>query len=99
MTSGLPFDDFRALLANLPGPDEEAVAAVRRRDPFLTKPPGALGKLEGIAEWLAAWTGKHKPVVCAGFLAIAIAIALFECPQHASRNVLLSHAANSSSEI
>ena len=55
MTSGLPFDDFRNLLANLPGPDEAAVAAVRERDVQLTKPAGALGRLEGIAEWLAAW--------------------------------------------
>ena len=54
-TSGLPFDDIRELLANLPGPDQAAVQAVRDRDAFLTKPPGALGRLEEIAEWLAAW--------------------------------------------
>lgn len=70
MTSGLPFDDFRALLANLPGPDEAAIAAVRRRDPFLTKPPGALGKLESIAEWLAAWTGREKPAVTRPLVAV-----------------------------
>ena len=62
MTSGLPFDDFRNLLANLPGPDEAAVAAVRERDVQLTKPAGALGRLEGIAEWLAAWTGRPPAV-------------------------------------
>ncbi len=61
-TSGLPFDDFRELLANLPGPDEAAVRAVRERDQFLTKPPGALGRLENIAEWLAAWTGRPPAV-------------------------------------
>ncbi|MEX3009528.1 nicotinate-nucleotide--dimethylbenzimidazole phosphoribosyltransferase [Hoeflea sp. TYP-13] len=61
-TTGLPFDDFRELLANLPGPDEEAVRAVRERDRFLTKPPGALGRLENIAEWLAAWTGRPPAV-------------------------------------
>ena len=61
-TSGLPFDDFRELLANLPGPDEAAVAAVRERDRSLTKPPGALGRLEAIAEWLAAWTGRPPAV-------------------------------------
>ena len=70
MTSGLPFDDFRALLSNLPGPDENAVAAVRRRDPFLTKPPGALGRLEEIAEWLAAWTGREKPAVTRPLVAV-----------------------------
>lgn len=70
MTSGLPFDDFRALLKDLPGPDEEAVQTVRNRDRFLTKPPGALGKLEGIVEWLAAWTGKHKPQVTRPLVAV-----------------------------
>tara|TARA_R110000751_G_scaffold146094_3_gene249686 strand:- start:2787 stop:3803 length:1017 start_codon:yes stop_codon:yes gene_type:complete len=61
-TSGLPFDDIRELLANLPGPDQAAVQAVRDRDAFLTKPPGALGRLEEIAEWLAAWTGRTPAV-------------------------------------
>jgi len=61
-TTGLPFDDFRELLANLPGPDAAAVRAVRERDPQLTKPPGALGRLEQIAEWLAAWTGRAPAV-------------------------------------
>ncbi len=60
--TGLPFDDFRELLANLPGPDAAAVKAVRDRDQFLTKPPGALGRLEDIAEWLAAWTGRPPAV-------------------------------------
>ena len=60
--SGLPFDDFRDLLANMPGPDEAAVQAVRERDPQLTKPPGALGRLEEIAEWLAAWSGRAPAV-------------------------------------
>ncbi|MEO1747623.1 MAG: nicotinate-nucleotide--dimethylbenzimidazole phosphoribosyltransferase, partial [Pseudomonadota bacterium] len=62
MTSGLPFDDFRRLLADLPGPVEHAVDAVRERDAKLTKPPGALGRLEEIAEWLAAWTGRAPAV-------------------------------------
>lgn len=62
MTSGLPFDDFRNLFKNLPGPDEAAIAAVRARDSQLTKPAGALGRLEEIAEWLAAWTGRAPAV-------------------------------------
>ena len=61
-TTGLPLDDFRTLLDNLPGPDGAAVAAVRARDPKLTKPPGALGRLEEIAEWLAAWSGRAPAV-------------------------------------
>jgi len=61
-TTGLPFDDFRALLTSLPGPDETAAAAVRAREPRLTKPPGSLGRLEAIAEWLAAWSGRAPAV-------------------------------------
>jgi nicotinate-nucleotide--dimethylbenzimidazole phosphoribosyltransferase len=62
-TTGLPFDDIRRLLKDLPPPDEEAAAAVRARDLTLTKPPGALGRLEQIAEWLARWQGRHAPRV------------------------------------
>ncbi len=61
--SGLPFDDFRELIRNLPGPDLGAEQAVRARDANLTKPAGALGRLEEIALWLAAWTGKRTPQV------------------------------------
>lgn len=61
-SSGLPFDDFRELLRNLPGPDMAAVRAVRERDAELTKPAGSLGRLEEIAEWLAAWTGRPPAV-------------------------------------
>lgn len=68
-TSGMPFDDFRVLLDTLPGPDEAAVAAVRKRDAMLTKPLGALGRLEEIAEWLAAWTGK-KPQITRPLVAV-----------------------------
>lgn len=61
--SALPFDDFRDLVNLVPGPDLAAVAAVRRRDAELTKPPGALGRLESIVEWLAAWQGRAEPAV------------------------------------
>lgn len=60
--SGLPFDDFRELLRNLPGPDTAALAVARERDSQLTKPAGALGRLEEIAFWLAAWTGRSPQV-------------------------------------
>ena len=69
MTTGLPFDDFRSLLASLPGPNEVAVAAVNERDAQLTKPPGSLGRLEEIARWLAAWQG-HAPAVTRPLVAI-----------------------------
>ncbi|PDS27862.1 nicotinate-nucleotide--dimethylbenzimidazole phosphoribosyltransferase [Rhizobium phaseoli] len=67
--SGLPFDDFRTLLRDLPGPDARALVAARERDAQLTKPPGALGRLEEIAFWLAAWTG-HPPAVNRPLVAI-----------------------------
>lgn len=60
--TGLPFDDFRTLLRDLPGPDARALVAARERDAQLTKPPGALGRLEEIAFWLAAWTGRPPAV-------------------------------------
>ncbi len=63
MASALPFDDIRDLVRNLPGPDEKARAVVRARDGKLTKPAGALGRLEEIAEWLAAWSGRSPPAV------------------------------------
>lgn len=67
--SGLPFDDIRGMLASMPGPDMAAANAVRARDATLTKPAGSLGRLEEIAEWLAAWQGKappriDRPLVC-----------------------------------
>jgi nicotinate-nucleotide--dimethylbenzimidazole phosphoribosyltransferase len=66
----MPFDDFRLLIETLPGPNVEAVESVRKRDRFLTKPPGALGRLEEIVEWLAAWTGKHRPQVTRPLVAV-----------------------------
>jgi len=57
------FAEIRALIATLPGPDLAARDAARAREPQLTKPPGALGRLETIAEWLAAWQGRHPPAV------------------------------------
>jgi nicotinate-nucleotide--dimethylbenzimidazole phosphoribosyltransferase len=63
MTTGMPFDDIRALLASMPDADLESVAKVRTRDSQLTKPPGALGRLEEICEWLAAWQQRSAPRV------------------------------------
>jgi nicotinate-nucleotide--dimethylbenzimidazole phosphoribosyltransferase len=55
------FAEVRALLARLPAPDEAARAAAARRQLRLTKPPGALGRLEDLACWLAAWQGREVP--------------------------------------
>ena len=68
--SGLPFDDFRALVAAMPGPDEAATGAVRARDALLTKPAGSLGRMEDIAVWLAAWQAKAPPAVNRPLVAI-----------------------------
>ncbi len=62
-STGLPFDDIRALVADLPQADAEAIAQVQARDAQLTKPPGALGRLESVVEWLAAWQGHYPPRV------------------------------------
>ena len=59
--TGKPFDDFRNLLDAMPEASNQAVAAVRAHDAQLTKPPGALGRLEEIVEWLAAWQAKTPP--------------------------------------
>jgi nicotinate-nucleotide--dimethylbenzimidazole phosphoribosyltransferase len=61
--TGLPFDDIRALVAMLPGPDETARAAVTARENELIKPRGALGRLEAISAHIAAWQGKARPAV------------------------------------
>jgi nicotinate-nucleotide--dimethylbenzimidazole phosphoribosyltransferase len=63
MTTGLPFDDIRQLLATMPRRNEAAVLELRARDAQLTKPPGSLGRLEDIAEWLAGWQGQARPRV------------------------------------
>ncbi|GJD90140.1 Nicotinate-nucleotide--dimethylbenzimidazole phosphoribosyltransferase [Methylobacterium hispanicum] len=64
-----PFDDIRRLVAAMPEADAEAAGAVAARDAELTKPAGALGRLEGLVAWLAAWQGKappslDRPLVC-----------------------------------
>ena len=52
-----------AVLASLPGPDEEAAGLAAERQRQLTKPPGSLGRLEEIAVFLASWQGVERPAV------------------------------------
>ena len=54
-------DEMRAQLASLPGPDLAAASAAATREARLTKPAGALGRLEELSEWLATWQTKHPP--------------------------------------
>jgi nicotinate-nucleotide--dimethylbenzimidazole phosphoribosyltransferase len=58
-----PFADIAELLTVVPDGDEAAVEAVRRRDATLTKPPGSLGRLEELVEFLARWQGKAPPTL------------------------------------
>jgi nicotinate-nucleotide--dimethylbenzimidazole phosphoribosyltransferase len=64
MTSAHPIsslDDLRTRLRQLPGPDATVLAAAQAHQAQLTKPPGALGRLEELALWLAAWQGRARP--------------------------------------
>ncbi len=57
------FDALRAALATAPVPDADAIAGAEARNGTLTKPPGALGRLEELAIWLAGWQGKAIPTL------------------------------------
>src|SRR5262249_56147252 len=54
-------DEIRALSAHSPGPDLEAGTLAASRQTQLTKPAGALGRLEELAIWLAPWQARHPP--------------------------------------
>lgn len=68
--TGLPFDDIRRLMEDLPAADKDAIDQCRARDAQLTKPPGALGKLEAMAEWVAAWQGSYPPKISRPVVAV-----------------------------
>ena len=57
--------EFRDLLANAPLTDTVALEAATDRNGQLTKPPGALGRLEDLAIWYAGWRGTAKPQIAA----------------------------------
>ncbi len=56
---------FRDLLAAAPGPDQDARQGAQDRNGQLTKPPGALGRLEDLAIWYAGWRGDARPQITA----------------------------------
>ncbi len=58
-------DGFRAALGDMPQIDAQAQADAVARNGQLTKPPAALGRLEDIAQWYAAWRGDAQPRVTA----------------------------------
>jgi nicotinate-nucleotide--dimethylbenzimidazole phosphoribosyltransferase len=52
---------LRAACTNLPAGSDCAAAAVRERQKTLTKPPGSLGRLEELAEFVARWQDRPMP--------------------------------------
>ncbi|WP_022703063.1 nicotinate-nucleotide--dimethylbenzimidazole phosphoribosyltransferase [Pseudorhodobacter ferrugineus] len=56
---------FRALVAQAPSADATATAGAQDRNGQLTKPPGALGRLESLAIWYAGWRGTPRPQITA----------------------------------
>ncbi|KIN73140.1 nicotinate-nucleotide--dimethylbenzimidazole phosphoribosyltransferase [Sulfitobacter guttiformis] len=58
-------DAFRAALADMPDVDAAARDGAADRNSQLTKPPGALGRLEDIAQWYAGWRGNSQPRISA----------------------------------
>ncbi len=55
--------NFRDMLTAAPGPNKIAVKEAEERNSQLTKPPGALGRLEELAIWYAGWRGAARPEI------------------------------------
>jgi nicotinate-nucleotide--dimethylbenzimidazole phosphoribosyltransferase len=54
-------DDIAEVAASVPALDEDGMAAAEARQDELTKPPGALGRLEQLSIWLAGVQGHSPP--------------------------------------
>ncbi len=63
MTMFKSLDDIPALAETLPQTDMGARSAALDRQNSLTKPPGALGRLEELAIFLAGWRGTDRPQI------------------------------------
>ncbi len=61
MSAPQSLSDIRARLEGATSPDTSAREAAEARNSVLTKPPGALGRLEEVAIWYAAWRGDARP--------------------------------------
>ena len=57
--------EFRDLLGKAPQPDAAVTQAAIDRNGQLTKPQGALGRLEDLAIWYAGWRGTDRPQITA----------------------------------
>ena len=53
--------ELRACCLDLPLGDEAAAQAIARRERELTKPPGSLGRLEQLVQWLGQWQRCSPP--------------------------------------
>ncbi len=82
MTTGLPFDDIRALIRQLPSGD--AAAADRTRAAFAVPDDGKSDRLRRLAVWLSLWTGRPpaigRPLVAIFGAAHGIAVGLSAKP-------------------
>lgn len=61
---------FQNLLCKAPKIDAAAFERATARNAQLTKPPGALGRLEELAIWYGAWRGTDRPSIMAPQIAI-----------------------------
>lgn len=65
MPNSLPsirtLDDIRALLKELPGPNEDCARQALGVETTLTKPKGSLGRLEDLTQWMASWQNRYPP--------------------------------------
>jgi len=55
--------EFRQTLEGQAGPDMASIAGAKERNGQLTKPPGALGRLEELAIWYAGWRNTDRPAI------------------------------------
>lgn len=64
--SNAPFStlaEFQARLQEMPATNTAAAKAATDHNSQLTKPPGALGRLEDLAIWYASWRGEATPSI------------------------------------
>ena len=61
MTRFASIAELRPACLDLPGGHADKAAAIARRESTLTKPPGSLGRLEEVVEWLGLWQGRNPP--------------------------------------
>ena len=63
MNNSNDINDFLKAISTMTSLDEEISKQAADRNAMLTKPPGALGRLEDIAIWYCGWRGDFKALV------------------------------------